>query len=83
MHNLLLTFCICFSTICHSAIVPSFEFPDYEQALLNGFDVNFAMLKQDYLTKIHKLKEEAVECSFGESCKNFTDEIEVSLYSNS
>lgn len=81
MLNALLTVAICASVV-HSAALPGFDFPDYQQGLLNGFDFSFGMLKQDYLTKISKLKREAKECSLTASCSKFTEKIEVSYISN-
>lgn len=81
MLNALLTVAICASVV-HSAALPGFDFPDYQQGLLNGFDFSFGMLKQDYLTKISKLKREAKECSLTASCSKFTEKIEVSYKSN-
>lgn len=76
MFNALLTVAICASVV-HSAALPRIEFPDYQQGLLNGFDFSFGMLKQDYLARISKLKQEAIECSLEASCSDFIEKIEV------
>lgn len=80
MYKVLLELCICISIICHCSVIHDSNNPDFQEALMNGFDLNLGTLKQNYFRRINELKRETVKCSLVGSCSNFTKKIEVSLF---
>lgn len=74
----MVTFYICISVVCYSAILHEFDDVDFEKILVSGFDVNLNHIKQSYLKQIHELKEKAVNCTFDGSCFEIAEKVAVS-----
>lgn len=80
MLKVLLVCSICALTVCHSANLTETLQSYMQEALVDGINMGFDSLKDEYQQTINKLKAEAASCATNGNCSNIQDEFEVSVF---
>lgn len=77
MLKVLLMCSICAVTICHSANLTETMQSYMQEALLDGINMSFESLKEEYQQKINQIKLDAMLCAINGSCSDIQEEFDV------